>query len=69
MTKASEQQLTQDGETRSLKVATRRSSESDSSDIRAILNLLGPTTTDSDVIEMDPVRLKKLNDAAMIQKN
>ena len=41
---------------------------SDSSDIRAILNLLGPTTTGSDVIEMDPVRLKILNNAAMAQK-
>ena len=50
MTKASEQQLTQDGETRS-KQATRRSS--DSSVIRAILNLLGhPTTTSSDTISL-----------------
>ena len=45
----------------------RRSS--DSSDIRVILNLLGPTTTCSDVIKMDPVLLKSLNDAAMDQKN
>ena len=33
-----------------------------------ILNLLGPTTTGSDVIEVDAVRLKNLNDVAMAQK-
>ena len=34
---------------------------------KAILNLLGPTG--SDVIVMDPVRLKNLNEATMAQKN